>query len=161
MQVNGVENNNYSRPKSGSAAGYIAGSMLTDAVLGAGFGYALPYVFKIKPEQFDEPAADILEKSNETKLKEAVKKGDHSLVELLELRNNKGKKGFDEALKAEPEIVSGFKNVLSKYKQSIALKQAALGAALCGAIGLIFGFINVGARNKAVKKAMANQQTQG
>lgn len=158
MQVNGVENNNHSVPKSGSTAGYIAGSMLTDAVLGAGFGYSLPYVFKIKPEQFEEPAADILKKSDETKLKEAVKNEKYSLEGLLEKKNNKT---IDTFLKDEPEVLKGFKNVLSKYKQSAALKQAALGAALCGAIGLVFGFINVSARNKAVKKAMANQQVQG
>lgn len=160
MQINNVENNNYQSAKKGSNVGYVASSMITDAVLGAGFGYIMPYIFKVRSDEFSAKAVDILEKSNEVELKEAVKNGTHSLENLLE-SNNKDKKAFEKSFGEGSKILSGFKNVLSKYKQSTALRQAGLGAALCGAIGLVMGVINLNVRNKVNKKVAANQQTEG
>lgn len=143
--VNGTETNNYvpRRPS-------VMSSILNNAILGAAFGASIPYIFKPDVDTFVAQGSEILEKAKGTEaLKTAINKGSHSLDDLLKL----GRKGRAEKLASEPEVLKGFKTVLSKYKWQNAIRQAGIGVVLCGAIGLVFGLINKSAEKKAMKKA--------
>ena len=146
MQANSVEGNNYTPVRRTS----VVGSIVNNAILGAGFGALIPYVFKPDADSFIRQAPELLEKVKDTeKLKNAINEGSHSLEDLIKLK----KKDLAGKLANEPEVLKGFKSVLSKFKMQSALKQAGLGALFCGAVGLIFGLINKSAEKKAMQRA--------
>lgn len=154
MQVNsvGATNVSYKGQQGQRQRSSIVGSVLSNAVLGAGVGAGFTYIFKVNPENFEAKGAEIIEKSTDNELKTALK--DKNLKELLDL---KYAKKLDETFAKEPNVISSFKKVLSSYKGKAALKQAGLYAAMFGAIGLVFGLINQSIDNKAMQRA----KTQG
>lgn len=143
--VNGTETNNYV-PRGPS----VAGRMVQDAFLG-GVGMGLWTLLSTpRVDEFVPKAKSILEKDEA--LKNALK--NHDLENLLELKRTKK---LDETLKNEPEVLKEFKSVLSKVKQQSALKQAGIGAAVCGALGLVIGLIFKASEKKAMRKAAQGQ----
>lgn len=144
--VNGTETNNYV-PRGPS----VAGRMVQDAFLG-GIGMGVwTLLSSPRVDEFVPKAESILEKDEA--LNKALK--NYDLGNLLELKKEKK---LEEALKNEPEVLKGFKSVFSKFKQQSALKQAGIGAVVCGALGLVIGLIFKASEKKAMKKAAQAQQ---
>lgn len=148
MQANSVEGKNYTPVRRNS----VVGSIVNNAIVGAGFGALITCIFKPDADSFIRQAPELLEKAKDTEeLKKAITNGTHSLEDLIKLK----KKDLADKLANEPEVLKGFKSVLSKFKMKNVLKQAGLGALFCGALGLIFGLINKSAEKKAIQRANA------
>lgn len=150
MQVNsvGATNVSYMGQQEQRHRSSIVGSVLSNAIVGAATGLGLTYIFKPNPDSFEAKGAEIIEKSTDNELKTALK--DKNLTELLNLKYTKK---LDETFAKEPNVIKGFKKVLSSYKNQQALKQAGVYAGIFGAIGLIFGLISKSIENKAMRRA--------
>lgn len=151
MQVNSVGATNVSykgqQEQGGSAVGYVMQSIFTDALLGAGFNAAWTHFTKMGQDDFTARATSVIDKTPDDKVKVALKD------KLGDIFANQKTKELEELYKNDQTALKAAKEVVSKVKTQRLLKSAGMGAAICGAIGLVFGLINVHLRKKAEERA--------
>lgn len=151
MQVNSVGANNVSykgqQEQRRSPGSYVAESIITDALLGAGFNATWTHFSRMGQDDFYARANKVIDKTPDDKVKVGLKD------KLDELFTHQKTKELEAFYKDDQATLKAAKEVVKKVKNQRLLKSAGMGAAICGTIGLVFGLVNVHLRKKAEERA--------